>query len=91
MNATVTVTAAGQEAKDYPLDSELTGRELRLIHKVSGLRAAEIGEALEHWDHDLIISLALIAMHRADEHDVSEDDLLDLPGAAVTIVFGDVE
>ena len=87
MQATVTVELEGKEPREYELAGELTGREIRLVKKVSGLRLNEIPDALVNGDHDLNIALTLIAMHRADEFDVTDDDLLALPFQSVTITW----
>lgn len=60
---------------DLDLEDTFTGDELHLIKKHSGVRAGEIGEAMEAGDYDLIICLAKIAMDRSGK-DVRIERLL---------------
>jgi hypothetical protein len=49
----------------WPLDlSRLNHRDLHIIKTVAGLRSTEIDEALEAGDADVIVALAVCAMHR---------------------------
>lgn len=76
---------------EYEMDlSYFTMRELHTIKKVAGVRAGELGEALEAGDSDVVVAIALIALQRAGKQ-VSEDIIWDAPAGKVTLVAGEEE
>ena len=75
---------------DYPLDMQLTGREIQLIKRVSGVRMAELEAALDAGDYDVLIAFAAIALQRAGKP-VDVDALLDAPFGHVEFVVEEVD
>lgn len=49
----------------YEIDAEyFTNRELHQIKQISGIRAGELGEAIDAGDSDLLVALAVVALAR---------------------------
>lgn len=60
-----TVTGIPKFDGDYPIDiGAFTMRELQIIKRMSGVRAAELEEAFTAGDTDLILAIAVIAVRR---------------------------
>jgi hypothetical protein len=67
---------------EYQFDmSRMTNRELHTIKRLSGVTAANIGQALEDGDNDVIVALMIIGVQRSgkfarvDENSVWEADV----------------
>lgn len=72
------------------LDS-LTNREYHVIKVMTGVRAAEVFEAMEAGDTDLVMALAVIILRRRGKR-VDEDRFWDAEaGTAIRIVVGSRE
>jgi hypothetical protein len=69
----------------FPQLDTLTFREAGLIKKATGLRMGQFEQALIDGDTDMVFSLALVAITRADGKDVSADTLLDMPIMSITL------
>ena len=78
-------------AGEYELDTTyFTNRELHIIKKESGVRAGELGAALEAGDNDLIVALALIALQRNGKMTSSSaESLWDLPAGRIILDASD--
>jgi hypothetical protein len=76
----------GEWPLDFPLSS-LTGRELRVIKRLSGVRANELDEAIVAGDWDVQIALAIVTLKRAGHQyaDEAEAPLLDAPVSAIRL------
>lgn len=72
------------DGRTYDMPMNLTFRELGLVKRVSGVRSAEINEALEAGDTDVIAALIIIAMRRSGQ-DVKEDHVLSMDIGSVDI------
>jgi hypothetical protein len=89
------VTITGVDSRidgSYELDLEdvFTGNELHLIKKHSGVRVAEIAEAMTAGDYDLIVCLTKIAMDRAG-NDVPIELLMGAKVGAIQFEPSDAE
>ena len=73
------------DGREYPFNGELTGREVSTIKRISGIRLAELDDAISAGDYDVYVAFAVIAMGRAGVL-VSEDDLLDRPASAIEFI-----
>jgi hypothetical protein len=78
------------DGRSYTVPDSFTYREMGLIKKIAGLRGAEIGEALEAGDTDLIVAITVISMRRAGQ-DVDENFILDLAADAIVVKSDDAE
>jgi hypothetical protein len=82
--ADLVIHIPNQVPRKYPVPESFTYRELQVIKSVTGLRPAELEDALASGDPDIVIALALICAKRAG-HNMTEDDLLDLEVGGITI------
>ena len=73
---------------DLDLDDRFTYGELSLIKKIAGARGAEISEAMEAGDMDIIVALTMVALKRAGQ-EVPVSRLMDAKVGAIE--FGDTE
>ena len=63
---------------EYPLDLDrFNHRELHTFKRLAGIRANELEDAFKAGDSDIIVCLAIIALHRANVADVDEDLIWD--------------
>lgn len=79
------------DGQDYPIDGDLTPRELGYVKRLSGVRAGELEDALGAGDVEVIVALAMIAARRAGQSP-DENQLLDgkaVIGARLAGVDGD--
>ena len=74
----------------YEVPTDFTYRELGLIKRVSGLRPAELEDALPLGDAECLIAVAVISAQRAGV-ELDADDLLDRPAGAITFEGDDDE
>lgn len=82
---------------EYPLDlSEqwFNNAELHIIKRISGVRVAELSEALEAGDNDLLIAFAIAAVRRSEKfqkHDLAkfEELLWEADGGSIDFVVED--
>lgn len=70
------------------LTEGFTNGDLHTIKKISGVRAAEIGEAFEKRDNDLIVALTILAIRKTGRI-IPDDALWDAKVGAIT--FEDTE
>ena len=74
---------------EYEFDiSYFTMRELHTIKKVAGVRAGELGDALEAGDSDAVVAMATVALERNGKTGVVER-LWDSKAGQITIVHQD--
>ena len=74
----------------YPLDLSFNFRDFREIKRITGIRAAEVMEALEAGDLDIVVALASIALRKAGvQHD--PEVLFDAQIGSIEIDFGEEE
>jgi hypothetical protein len=82
--ADLVIHIPNQVPRKYPVPESFTYRELQTIKTVTGLRPAELEDALSSGDPDIVIALGIICAKRAG-HTITEDDLLDLEVGGITI------
>ena len=88
--ASVTIDGVDPYNGTYPLDLAFSFRDFREIKKISGIRAAEVMEAIEAGDLDIVIALASIALRRAGvTHD--PEVLFDAQVGSIEIDFDEEE
>ena len=75
--------------REYSFAPPFTNRELHTIKRIAGVRSAEIQQAYEAGDNDLLICLALIAVQRAGAARPTLDELWDMPVGAISVVVPD--
>ncbi len=68
--------------------SYFTNRELHLIKRLTGVRAAELEAAFAAGDNDLVVAMAAIALQRNGKP-LHEDVLWDARAGTITFVGGD--
>lgn len=74
----------------YEFDpSFFTNRELHIIKQETGLRAGELGDAVEQGDNDLVVTLAYIALRRLGKPQAVMDALWDAKTGGITLMLGD--
>ncbi len=83
------IIISGVDAYDgpYDFDPSFTNRELHTIKRLTGVRAGELGDALEAGDSDLLVALAAIAIVRAGKQ-LDENLLWDAEGGSITYEGG---
>lgn len=74
---------------EYEFDiSYFTMRELHTIKRIAGVRAGELGDALEAGDSDAVVAMATVALNRHGIDD-AEDRLWNSKAGQITIVADD--
>jgi len=71
---------------EYPLDlSTLKNKDFRRVKQMTGVRAMEMEEALEHGDNDVLVAFAAIALERSGTRFL-EEQLWEGPIGSCTFV-----
>lgn len=71
---------------DYPLEvSRFNNRELHTIKRIAGVRPAELEEAFDADDNDLVVAFAIIALTRAGMK-VNEEAIWQAEVGKITLV-----
>jgi hypothetical protein len=73
---------------EYELDMNFTNRDLHTIKQISGVRAGDLNDALEHKDLDLVVALAVNALRRAGKP-IDMDVLWDSEAGKILLVADD--
>lgn len=70
---------------ELPIAPPFTNRELHLVKQIAGVRAGELGDALEHRDNDVIVALAHIALRRAGRTRPTLEELWEMPAGEIDV------
>ena len=73
---------------EYPLDFTFTNREMYRIRQISGLRGAEVLDALANDDNAAYVAVAAVVLGRAGHDRLDVDKLWDSESGSI-LIFAD--